>query len=90
MAKKYLTKNEFRKYKNPNYKSKSGEAHPAYISVKRNKRVKFNVITHSPLFFNEPTIPLDENPDRNKSDKRKSRVSIPHWENEKKLFARKT
>ena len=86
MARKYLRKNEFRTYSRPEYSSKSGKAHPAYITAKHNKRFRFNIITHSKTFFDAETKELSKNPNRNADkpkDKRKSRISVPKWDNEK-------
>ena len=83
MSKKYLTKNEFRNYKNPNYLSKSGKPHKAYISVRHKDNYRFNVITHSSSFFGEKTNELEENPDKNfnrPAYKIKSKFSIPVWD----------
>lgn len=81
---KYLRKDEVRMYNNPRHLSKSGKPHPARISAKHNNAYKFSVITHSETFFDEPTIELAENPNKNKlarKDPRPSRVSVPIWEN---------
>lgn len=86
MAKKYLRKNEFRYYKKPEFSSKSGKPHVAYISARHNKEYKFNVITHSKHFFNSETKELKKNPNRNvgeQNDKRPSRVSVPVWDKTK-------
>ena len=83
---KYLRKDEVRLYNNPKHLSKTGRGHPARITAKHKKAFKFNVFTHSDTFFGEPTLELADNPDKNPKDtidKRPSRVSVPHWENEK-------
>lgn len=76
---KYLTKNEFRLYNNPNHLSKEKRSHPAYINLRRGQFVRFNVITHSKSFFDEPTMELFANPNRRSKDPRPSRISAPRW-----------
>ena len=86
MARKYLWKNEFRYYTKPEYLSKGGKPHVAYITVKHNDKYKFNLITHSKTSFNSDTKELKKNPNRNKNgqkDKRPSRVSKPMWDKTK-------
>ena len=85
MARKYLRKNEFRYYFKPEFLSKSGKPHVAYITVKHNDKYKFNLITHSKKFFDSETKELTKNPDRNNGvkDKRPSRVSVPRWDKTK-------
>lgn len=83
---KYLRKDEVRKYTNPKHLSKQGNAHPARVIAKRKNAYKFNVITHSDNFFDEPTIKLTENPNKNKREKkdpRPSRASVPRWDNKR-------
>ena len=81
--KKYLRKNEFRLYENPDYLSKSKEPHPAYITARYKRKYKANVITHSKKFFGKDTLPLSENPNKNK-DKynytKESRISVSFWD----------
>lgn len=88
---KYLRKDEVRLYQNKNHLSQKGKAHPARIIAQHKNAYKFNVVTHSETFFNEPTIELSENPNKNKGqsiDERKSRASVPRWEN-KRSFGKK-
>lgn len=80
--KKYLRKNEFRYYTNPNYKSKNGKPHPAYISARHGRKFKFNVITHTKTFFGKENMDLNKNPNRLSNDKRTSRISVPQWDND--------
>lgn len=86
MKKKYLRKNEFRDYTNPKHLSKSGKPHKAYISLRYKDNYRFNVITHSNSFFGKKTEELNDNPNRNKNkpkDNRKTKISIPWWDNKK-------
>ena len=82
--KKYLRKNEFRFFTNKNYLSKKGDPHPAYISARQGHKFRFNVVTHTKTFFNEPTTPLSSNPNKLSKDPRVSRVSVPRWANANK------
>ena len=80
----YLRKDEVRLYKNRKHLTKSGNPHPARVITQHNNAYKFNVITHSPSLFNEPTEVLGENPNKSpkkKKDNRPTRVSVPRWEN---------
>lgn len=83
--KKYLRKNDFYYNTNPVIKNPKGEGHMFYATAKHGHRVKGNIITHGKAFFGEPTYPLRKNPNRESSDKRKSRFSIPYWEKDKHL-----
>ena len=83
--KKYLQKNEFRYDTNPLIRKKNGEGHNAYVSAKQGHRAQINILTHSDTFFGEPTFELDQNPERSKPSKRKSRFSKAVWENDKHL-----
>ena len=82
MAKKYLSKNEFRYDTNPKVLRPDGKGHNVYISVRHGHRVKANIITHSKTFFGKPTFELEDNPNKSKYDYRKSRFSVPFWEND--------
>lgn len=82
---KYLKKNEFRYDTSPNVRRPDGKGHNVYVSGKIGHKAKINVITHSKTFFNEPTTEMIQNPNRSKPDKRKSRFSVPVWENDKYL-----
>ena len=85
MSKKYLRKNEFRYDTNPKIARPDGKGHNVYVSVKHGHKAKVNVITHSKTFFGEKTIELNDNPNKSKFDNRKSRISIPFWENDNYL-----
>ena len=80
MDKKYLRKNEFRYDTNPRVRNKKNKGHVAYVSVTHGNRSKVNIITHSGSFFGESTKELSKNPQIDKKDKRKARVSVPRWE----------
>lgn len=82
----YLRKDEVRLYNNKKHLSKTGKPHPARVITQYKNAYKFNVITHSQAFFNEPTEVLSENPNKSpnkKKDNRPTRVSVPRWENKK-------
>lgn len=85
MSKKYLQKNEFKYNTNPNVRRHDDEGHIAYISAKHGHKSKINTITHALTFYGEPTKEMYQNPNRSKFDARKSRLSIPVWENDKYL-----
>ena len=78
--KKYLRKNEFRYNTNPDVKNPRGEGHMAYVTVRRKKHSKINIVTHAKNFYGEPTYPLHRNPNVSKPSKRTSYVSVPVWE----------
>ncbi len=82
LSKKYLRKNEFRYDTNPNVRRNDGEFHTAYVSAKHGHKSKINIITHSNNFYGQPTREMYKNPNRSKFDKRKSRFSVPVWEND--------
>lgn len=83
--KKYLRKNNFYYNTNPKIKNPQGEGHMFYGSAKHGHRVKGNIITHGKTFFGKSTYPLSKNPNRESTDKRPSRYSIPYWEKDKYL-----
>lgn len=80
--KKYLRKNEFRYNTNPNVQTPWGEGHTAYVTARRGKQYKINIITHSKTFYGKPTVEMNKNPDLSKPSTRKSRFSVPVWEND--------
>ncbi len=88
--KKYLQKNEFRYDRSPNVTRHDGKGHVVYVSAKHGHKSKINVITHSDKFFNEPTMKLTKNPNRQSKDSRQSRFSVPVWENDTYLEAPKS
>ena len=71
MSKKYLRKSEFRYNTGPKVVRPDGKGHPTYISARYKNKYKFNVITHSDTFFDEPTHHLTVEPNRNKKKKLK-------------------
>ena len=84
MSKKYLRKNEFRYNTGPLVMRPDRKGHPTYISARYKNKYKFNVITHSDNFFNEPTYKFDYEPNRNniiRKNKKISRYSSPRWDN---------
>lgn len=85
MSKKYLRKNEFRYNTNPNVRRPDGKYHTAYVTAKHGHKSKINIITHSKSFYGKPTKEMYQNPDRAKYSDRKSRFSVPRWENDKYL-----
>ena len=85
MSKKYLRKNEFRYSTSPNVLRHDGKGHPVYITAKYGHKTKQNVITHSMVFFNQPTEKLIKNPNRMSKDKRPSYFSVPFWDDDKHL-----
>lgn len=85
MSKKYLSKNEFRYNTNPNVKRDDGEFHVAFVSAQRGHKKKINIITHSKTFYGKPTLPLLNNPNKSKYDKRQSRASVSVWEKDSYL-----
>ena len=85
MSKKYLKKNEFKYNTSPNVRRADGRGHMAYVSAKQGHKAKVNIITHSKIFYEEPTIKMHKNPDRESTYKKPSYFSVPRWENEKYL-----
>ncbi len=89
MAKKYLTKNEFRFDLNPAHFGKEKKPHPAYITARKGKRYKANSITHSRTTTDgRSTFKISENPDKTNKrvkDKRLTRISQPFWQSEKQF-----
>lgn len=87
--KKILTKNEFRVDLNPKHFGEKKQPHPAYITARRGHMYRANIITHSRYTTDgQATHDVGENPDKtNKKskDKRKTRISPPFWQNEKKF-----
>ena len=83
MSKKYLRKSEFRYNTGPKVVRPDGKGHPTYISARYKNKYRFNVITHSDTFFDEPTHHLTVEPNRNRKKKLKktSRFSSPRWDN---------
>ena len=83
MSKKYLRKNEFRYNTGPKVIRPDKKGHPTYISARYKNKYKFNVITHSETFFDEPTHKLVTEPNRARSKiiKKPSRFSSPRWDN---------
>ena len=84
MSKTY-TLNEFRVHTNPKFFNKHKKGHIAYATLKRGRRYRINVITHSKSFKNKRTRRLPCNPHKIGNPKDKSRISIPFWEHEKYL-----
>lgn len=82
MGKKYLRKNEFRIDFNIEHTGANKKPHPAYISARKGHKYKANSITHA-RFANggQPTIEINENPNKLSIDKRKTRISPPYWQN---------
>jgi len=85
LSKKILRKNEFRYNTNPKVQRNDGEYHVAFVSAQKGHKKKINIITHSKKFYGEPTIPLSNNPNKSKFDKRQSRASVPVWEKDSYL-----
>ena len=85
ISKKYLRKNEFRYNTNPAVKNPRGKGHTVYVSARRGKQYKTNVITHAKAFYGEATTPLKQNPERSKPSGRVSYFSVPRWEQEQFL-----
>lgn len=80
-----MRKNEFRYNVSPKVKRADGKGHISYVTAKKGHSYKYNVITHSDTFFNEPTYKMDKNPQLDSKDKRPSRYSAPRWEKDKYL-----
>lgn len=64
MSKKFLRKNEFRVYNNPNNPNDLENGHPSYISGKYKHMFRRNTITHSKFANGLYNIPMDENPNK--------------------------
>ncbi len=60
------------------------------LIARHGHKSKINVITNSDHFFNEPTMKLTKNPNRQSKDFRQSRFSVPVWENDTYLEAPKS
>ena len=58
-----------------------------WLMLVQNKGIKLRsiIITHSKTFYEEPTIKMHKNPDREGTYKKPSYFSVPRWENEKYL-----
>ena len=82
MAKKYLRKSEFRIDYNPKHQGEDKKPHPAYITARKGHKYKANTITHSRYIDGVETCLVGENPNKKSTDKRKTRVSPPFWQNE--------
>ncbi len=78
MAKKYLTKNEFRIDTSPEHKNPDGENHPAFITGRQGHTMYANDITHSRSIRGVHTIDIGENPNKLSKDKRRTRISTPY------------
>lgn len=89
--KKYLRKNEFRIDYNSKHYGVKEKPHPAYISAKCGHKYKANSITHSRKTSDgKLTYDVFENPDKLSKDKnRKTRISLPFWQNEKQFGTEK-
>lgn len=85
MAKKYLQKSHFKYSTHPSVLKKNGKGHVGYVSTRYGKRSKVNIITHSPTFFDSPTKPLLDNPEKSGKNIKKSRYSKPVWFNDSDL-----
>ena len=70
---------------NPEHFGTRGNPHPAYITAKCGHKYKANSITHSRTIKGVKNYLIDENPDKRSSDKRKSRISQPFWQNERQF-----
>ncbi len=81
-----MRKNEFRYDTSPDVKRKDGRGHVVYLTARKGKKYKTNVITHSKTFYGEPTEKLTQNPNLKSNDKRISRFSVPVWKNESSLI----
>lgn len=85
MSKKFLTKNEFRLDLNPKHFNSKNEPHPAYISGRKGHKYYANEITHSRSAGELSVFDVPENPNKTnhlKNDNRKTRLSVPFWQNE--------
>lgn len=90
MAKKYLSKNEFRMDNNPAHFGKEGKPHPAYITAKYKHKYRANEITHSrTTTTGQKTFDIFENPNKLSKDKRPTRISQPFWQSEKQFSKNK-
>ena len=89
MAKKYLSKSEFRIDLNSLHRNPDGENHPAYITAKHGHKFKANTITHSRYINDIETLDVGENPNKLSKDKRKTRISPPFWQSEKQFSKEK-
>ena len=89
MSKKYLRKNEFRIDLNPAHRGSNGENHPAYITAKKGHKYRANTITHARNVDGVETLDINENPNKQSKDKRKTRVSPPFWQGEKSFSKEK-
>ena len=87
--KKYLRKNEFRIDLNPEHRGSNGEPHPAYITARIGRKFKANTVTHARIVNGVETLALDENPNKQSKDTRKSRISPPFWQGEKQFSKQK-
>lgn len=80
MSKKYLRKNEFRLDLNPKHMGEDKKAHPAYITARHKHSFKANLITHSKSVKGVDYYVLNENPNKNTNDRRKTKISPPYWQ----------
>ena len=79
MAKKYLRKRTFKYNTHPSVLKRNGKGHVSYVTAKRKKKSKVNIITHSQTFFNAPTKQLLDKPEKSGKNKKTSRFSQPRW-----------
>lgn len=79
MVKKYLKKKAFKYNTHPSVLKKNNRGHVSYITARKRNKSKVNVITHSSTFFDSPTKPLLDKPEKSGSNKKVSRFSEPRW-----------
>lgn len=79
MAKKYLRKSAFKYNTHPSVLKRNGKGHVSYVTAKRKKQSKVNIITHADTFFGSPTKVLLDKPEKSGHNLKKSRFSIPVW-----------
>ena len=87
--KKQLRKNEFRMDLNPAHRGSNNEFHPAYITARIGHKYQANTITHSRYVNDIETLDVGENPNKQSTDKRKTRLSPPFWQGEKSFSKEK-
>ncbi len=85
MAKKYLTKNEFRIDYNPAHQGEDKKPHPSYITARKGHKYRANTITHAKIVDGCETLDVGENPNKKSKDKRNTKISPPFWQNEKQF-----
>ncbi len=85
--KKVLQKNEIRVDLNPAHYNKYGAPHDAVITAKKGHKYRANTYTHADFVGGVPTYDLEKK--SNKPKNKRTKISPPFWQNEKRFSKEK-